>query len=92
MTQTGPVLNKLVGEDIDEKIYLNQKTGIDLKSLIDAIEEEKLDFIWTEIRCKVQIQFYTEQLKHMRTRLSQLEGKENPYLDEDYKKKLAELS
>lgn len=92
--QNGPILNKLVGEDIDEKIYLNQKQGIDPVRLQAMIKEELEDFIWTKIRCEVQIQFYVEQLEHLEKRIKQIKDLEieNPYKKENYKEILAKIS
>lgn len=88
----GPILNKLVAEDIDHKIYLNQKDGISPIQLREMIREELKDFIWTQIRCGVQIQFYKEQLEYLDKRISQIDfSKENPYLDKDYKERLAKI-
>lgn len=67
------VLNKLLPEDIDTKIKLNQNAGIDIFKLRDSILEERKDFIWMRIRAEVQIQFYDEQLEHINKRIS--EGK-----------------
>lgn len=90
----GPILSKLVGDDIDEKIYLNQKQGIDIVKLREMIKEEMTDFIWTKIRCEVQIQFYVEQLEHMEKRIKQLKflELENPYEKENYKEILAKIA
>lgn len=66
-------LNKLRPEDIDEKIRLNQRDGIDIYRLRDLINDELKDFIWTRIRAEVQCQFFVEQLEHIDKRIKELE-------------------
>ena len=89
----GPILNKLVGEDIDEKIFINQKQGVDILTLEKLIKEEMKDFIWTKIRCEVQIQFYTEQLEHIARRIKEIKTLkiDNPYKSPEYKSILAKI-
>lgn len=67
------VLNKLLKEDIDEKIRLNQEAGVDIFKLRELILDERKDFIWMRIRAEVQIQFYDEQLERINQRIA--EGK-----------------
>lgn len=74
------VLNKLVPEDMDEKIRLNEQAGIDIYKLYEMIQEERLDFIWMKIRAEVQIQFYDEQLVHIKKRIQEKEA-QNPNPD-----------
>jgi hypothetical protein len=85
------VLNKLVSEDIDEKIYLNHNAGIDIWKLEEMIKEELKDCIWAKIRAEVQAQFYTEQLEHIAKRIKQIKDKDNPYGNPNYKEELAKI-
>lgn len=67
-------LNKLNPEDIDEKIRLNEKDGIDIYHLREMIHEELKDFQWVALRAQVQCQCYVEQLTHIDKRIAELEG------------------
>lgn len=69
------VLNKLREEDIDEKIRLNEESGIDIYKLKELLKQEQLDFIWTKIRCEVQCQFLTEQIAYIEKRIKAIEEK-----------------
>ena len=62
-------LSKLSPEDIEEKIRLNEESGMDIRQLKQMIEEEMKDFQWVKIRCEVQIQLYTEQLDYINRKL-----------------------
>jgi hypothetical protein len=64
-------LNKLRPEDIQEKIDLNAKQGIDIFQLKELIEQEKLDFEWTIIRATVQVQCYKEQLEYINKKIKE---------------------
>lgn len=66
------ILNKLVPEDIDEKIRLNNEAGMNIFTLRDSIKEELKDFRWMEIRAKVQCQSYEEQLEHIEKRIQEM--------------------
>jgi len=67
-------LNKLIPEDIDEKIRLNEKDGIGIYQLREMIREELKDFQWVALRAQVQCQCYVEQLAHIDKRITELEG------------------
>lgn len=69
------VLAPLNTDDIDEKIRLNEDTGVDIYKLRDSIKQELKDFKWQEIRAKVQCQSYTEQLEHIENRIKKMEEK-----------------
>lgn len=64
-------LNKLVPEDIDKKIRLNQDAGVDIFKLQELIKEEYKDFKWMKIRAEVQCQSYQEQLEHIAKRIAE---------------------
>ncbi len=66
-------LGKLNPEDIDEKISLNEKDGIDIFRLRDLIKDELKEFKWMAIRANVQCQCYEEQLEHINKRISEME-------------------
>jgi TolA-binding protein len=66
-------LNKLLPEDIDEKIRLNEQAGVNIYRLRDGIIEEMKDFEWTIIRSTVQCQSYKEQLAHINKRIADME-------------------
>ena len=56
------VLNKLNPEDIDEKIRINHKDGIDIYALYLSIKEEYKDCKWVELRSKVQCQLLNDEI------------------------------
>lgn len=66
-------LNKLEDRDIQEKIDINVKDGVDIYQLRDLIKEEYKDFIWCKIRAEVQCQFYLEQLEYIERKISEME-------------------
>ena len=68
-------LNKLNPDDIDEKIRLNEQSGVDIYKLRDVIKEEYKDFKWMSIRAEVQCQSYLEQLEHIEKRIKEMEEK-----------------
>lgn len=88
----GLILNRLDTDAIDEKIYLNQKANISLDLLIQETKKDLSEFTWEAIRCNVQIQFLKEQIEHFEKRKKQIEGKDNPYIDDKYKENLSSYS
>lgn len=67
------ILAKLRHEDINEKIVLNEKSGIDIYALRASIKDELKDFQWAEIRAMVQCQSFVEQLEHIENMIKQFE-------------------
>ena len=57
-----PSLNKLNPEDIDEKIRINHKDGVDIWALYQALKEEYKDCKWVELRSKVQCQILADEI------------------------------
>ena len=66
-------LNTLREEDIQEKIDLNNKDGIDIYKLRNLIEEELKDFEWVALRAQVQCQCYKEQLQYINRKINEME-------------------
>lgn len=57
-----PALNKLNPEDIDEKIRINHKDGIDIYALYLSLKDEYTDCKWNELRSKVQCQILLDEI------------------------------
>ncbi len=68
-------LNKLRLEDIEEKIRLNEQTGIDIYNLRELLRDELKEWQWVAIRSNVQSQFLSEQLEHIEKVIKQREEK-----------------
>jgi hypothetical protein len=58
-------LDKLLPEDIEEKIRLNEEAGINVYALRKLINEELKSFQWSIIRQTIQVQCYNEQLEYI---------------------------
>ena len=58
-------LNTLRLEDIEQKVRLNEQSGVDIYMLRREIEKEMNDWRWQIIRATVQCQCYEEQIRHI---------------------------
>lgn len=73
-----PALNKLNPEDIDEKIRLNHKDGVDIWLLYQSLKEELKDCKWVELRARVQCQLLLDEI-------AEIEGQHNGELPQNFK-------
>ena len=64
-----PALNKLNPEDIDEKIRINHKDGVDIYALHLSLIEEQKDCRWVELRAKVYCQTLLDEVDDLEKKI-----------------------